>query len=63
MSACNAGDVGLIKIPWRRKWQPTPVFLPGASHGRRGLVGYITLVHGVSKESDMTEQLYFHKTV
>ena len=28
------------KIPWRRKWQPTPVFLPGESHGQRTLVGY-----------------------
>ena len=28
------------KIPWSRKWQPTPVFLPGASHGQRSLVGY-----------------------
>ena len=28
------------KIPWRRKWQPTPVLLPGESHGRRSLVGY-----------------------
>ena len=31
-SACNAGDLGSIpdrKIPWRRAWQPTPVFLPG----------------------------------
>jgi len=28
------------KIPWRRKWQPTPVFLPGKSHGQRSLVGY-----------------------
>ena len=27
------------KIPWRRKWQPAPVFLPGESHGRRSLVG------------------------
>ena len=26
--------------PWRRKWQPTPVFLPGKSHGQRSLVGY-----------------------
>ena len=26
--------------PWRRKWQPTPVFLPGESHGWRNLVGY-----------------------
>ena len=28
------------KIPWRRAWQPTPVFLPGESHGQRRLVGY-----------------------
>ena len=30
-----------IKFPWRRKWQPTPVFLPGEFHGQRSLVGYI----------------------
>ena len=34
-------------IPWRRKWQPTPVFLPGKSHGQRSLVGYN---NGVTKE-------------
>ena len=28
------------KIPWRRAWQPTPVFLPGKSHGQRSLGGY-----------------------
>ena len=28
------------KIPWRRKWQPTPVFLSGESHGQRSLAGY-----------------------
>ena len=28
------------KIPWRKKWQRTPVFLPGKSHGQRSLVGY-----------------------
>ena len=28
------------KIPWRRKWQPTPAFLPGKSRGQRSLVGY-----------------------
>ena len=28
------------KIPWRRAWLSTPVFLPGESHGQRGLVGY-----------------------
>ena len=39
----NTGDEGLIwvrMIPGRRKWQPTPVFLPGESHGQRSLVGY-----------------------
>ena len=40
----RAGDAGSIpgsgKIPRRRKWQPTPVFLPGKSHGQRRLVGY-----------------------
>ena len=30
------------KIPWRRKWQPTPVFVSGEAHGRRSLVGYST---------------------
>ena len=33
------------KIPWRRKWQPTPVFLPGKFHGQKSLVGYSLLVH------------------
>ena len=45
------------KISWRRKWQPTPVFLPGESHGCRSLVGYS--LRG-RKESDTTEQLHFH---
>ena len=31
-------DPWVRKIPWRRKWQPTPVFLPGESHGQRSLV-------------------------
>ena len=36
----NAGDIDpwVGKIPWRREWQPTPVFLPGESHGQRSLV-------------------------
>ena len=33
-------DLWVKKIPWRRKWQPTPVFLPGKSHGQTRLVGY-----------------------
>ena len=33
-------DPWVRKIPWRREWQPIPVFLPGKSHGQRSLVGY-----------------------
>ena len=33
-------DPWVGKIPWRRKWQPAPGFLPGESHGQRSLVGY-----------------------
>ena len=33
-------DPWVEKIPWRRTWQPTPVFLPGESHGQRSLGGY-----------------------
>jgi len=33
-------DPWVRKIPWRRAWQPIPVFLPGESHGQRSLVGY-----------------------
>ena len=40
----NTGDVdsiaGLGRSPWRRKWQPAPVFLPGKSQGQRSLEGY-----------------------
>ena len=50
-------DPWVGKIPWRRKWQPTPVFLPGESHGQRSLVGYSPRGR---KESDTTEQLHFH---
>ena len=41
---------------WRRKWQPTPVLLPGKSHGQRNLVGYSPWG---CKELDMTERLSF----
>ena len=56
VSAEDSGNMSLIpesgKIPWRKKWQPTPVFLPGKSHGQRRLAGYSPWGH---KESDMTE--------
>ena len=44
----------LPSLPWRRKWQPTPVFLPGESQEQRSLVGYSPWCH---KESDTTEWL------
>ena len=47
-------------LSWRRKWQPTPVLLPGESHGGRGLVGYSPWGH---KELDTTERLHFHFTL
>ena len=40
------------KIPWRREWLPTPVFLPGESNGHRSLVGYSPWGH---TELDRTE--------
>ena len=44
-------------MQWRRKWQPTPVFLPGESQGRGSLVGCCLWGH---TEWDMTERLHFH---
>ena len=44
--------VHLSVLPWRSEWLPTPVFLPGESHGQRSLAGYSP--QGL-KESDMTE--------
>ena len=45
------------KIPWNKKWLPTPVFLPGKFHGQRNLVGYSPWS---SKESDTTECVRAH---
>ena len=56
--ACNAGDLGSVpwveKIPWRREWLPTPLFLPEEFHGQRSLAGYSPWG---PKELDTTEQL------
>ena len=46
-------------IPWRREWEPTPVFLPGEPHGQRNLAGFSPWGH---KESDTTERLTLHYT-
>ena len=49
-NARETGDAGLIgKFPWRRKWQPTPVFLPGKSHGTEEPGGLFRRAHGVAK--------------
>ena len=50
----NEIDITLPSMPWMRKWQSAPVFLPGKSHGQRSLVGSSPL--GLI-ELDMTEQL------
>ena len=47
-------DPWVGKIPWRREWQPTPVFVPGEFHGQRSLAGYSPCGHN---EFDITEQL------
>ena len=61
----NAGDRSRFnpwvrKIPWRRAWQPTPVFSPGKLHGWRSLVGYSPQV---AKSRTQTNQLsmYAHQ--
>ena len=61
VSAYNVGDPSLIpglgRFPWTGKWQPTPVLLPGKSHGWRNLVGYSPWG---CKESNTTKQLHLH---
>ena len=47
-------DPWVGKIPWRRKWQPTPVFLPGKSHGQRSLEGYSLSIGLQRVEHDLT---------
>ena len=56
-STCNSGDQinpWVRKIPWRREWQPTPVFFPRKSHGQRSLAGYSPWGY---KNVNTTEQL------
>ena len=56
VSALNAGDLRFHpwfgKIPWRREWQPTPIFLPGEFHGQWSLAGYSTVQFSCSIMSD-----------
>ena len=62
---CNAGDSGdrfnpwARKIPWRRKWQPTPVFSPGEFHGQSSLASYSPQGR---KEADKTDHSTEHRS-
>ena len=56
-SAIKKNTFESVLMRWRRKWHPTPVLLPGKSHGQRSLVGYSPWGR---KESDTTEQFHFH---
>ena len=62
-SDCNGADTGFDpwvgKIPWRRKRQPTPVFLPGESHGQRSLAGCRPWGHIELDTTEVTE----HSTI
>ena len=65
-SACQCGRRGRLrfdpwvrKIPWRRKWQPTPVFLPAKFHRWKSLAGYSPWS---CNESDMTEHTHTQAT-
>ena len=63
----NAGDTrdtgsipGLVRSPWRRKWQPTPVFLPGESHEQRSLRVYSPQDHKELDTIDATKHARIH---
>ena len=60
----NAGDPGLIPgsgtFPWRWKWQPTPIFLPGKSHGQRSPVGYSPWGHKTVEHDLATKRTHTH---
>ncbi|RCU27096.1 hypothetical protein DVA79_19545, partial [Acinetobacter baumannii] len=53
-------DLWIGKIPWSRKWQPTPVFLPGESHGQRRLVAYSPWGHKESITAKETWHTHKH---
>ena len=66
-SACQARDTSLIpgleRSPGRRKWQPTPVFLPWKSHGQRSLAGYSPwgckrVGHDLTNSTTTTTRIY-----
>ena len=51
------------KIPWKRKWQPTPVFLPGKSHGQRSLKGYSPWTHKRVEHILVTKEQHLQQIV
>ena len=66
-NTCNAReirDVGLIRgserFHWRRKWQPTPVFLPGESHGEMSLGGHHPQCYKYLDVTEVTKQAHMH---
>ena len=64
VNAADAGDVWVQSLDWEdpleKKWQPTPVFMPGKSQGERSLVGYSLWDH---KESNRTEHTHARNIV
>ena len=65
-SSCHSRKLGfdpwIRKIPWRRKWQPTAVFLLGKSCGQRSLVGYIPWSHRGGHDLETKQQQWWkHK--
>ena len=54
---CKRCNPSVGKILWRRKWQPTPIFLPGKSYGQRSVAAYSPQGH---KELEMTEYIHIY---
>ena len=52
----NTGSIPVWEVPWRTAWQPSPVFLPGESHGWRSLAGYSPWGHKRARHDLVTEQ-------
>ena len=55
-------DLWVGKTPWRRAWQPTPVFLPGEAHGQRSLAGYSPWGHKQSGMAEVTRHSTSHSS-
>ena len=53
-------DPWVTKMPWRRAWLPTRVFLPGVSQGQRSLAGYSPWGHKKSDTTEATEHTHTH---